>query len=190
MVSTVAFQTRGSFPGLGGLKETKMFLPHPLVKLTIVGNLCDREVGCSASDFQGLNFESCVWKAVSSHSFHHPQEVLLAQFSLNVHKSSLKPDSFYCIFTLISDKQHATCNGKQNVNVRHRDDCSKYYVCDSDLEMTEMSCPEGKVFNIKGKFSDPCVEESKMRCARKTPRPSSIIPPGEKMNSYDQSEIS
>ena len=26
---------------------------------------------------------------------HHPQEVLLAQFSLYVHKSGLKPDSFH-----------------------------------------------------------------------------------------------
>ena len=30
--------------------------------------LCDREVACSASDHQGSNFESCVWRAVSSHS--------------------------------------------------------------------------------------------------------------------------
>ena len=97
VVSTAAFYARvhGSFPGLGGLKETKMFLPHPFVKLSIVGRLCDREVACSASDLQGLNFESCVWRAVSSHSFHHPHEVLLAQFSLYVHKSGLKPDSFH-----------------------------------------------------------------------------------------------
>ena len=47
-----------------------------------MGSLCDREVACSASDCQGLNFESCVWRAMSSHSSHHPQEVLLAQFSL------------------------------------------------------------------------------------------------------------
>ena len=33
--------------------------------------------------------------AVSSHSSHHPPEVLLAQFSLHVHKSGLKPDSFH-----------------------------------------------------------------------------------------------
>ena len=31
------------------------------------------------------NFESCVWRAVSSHSSHHPQGVLLAQFGLCVH---------------------------------------------------------------------------------------------------------
>ena len=84
VVSTAAFQTRvrGSFPGLGGLNETKMFLPHPLVKLSIVGSLRDREVACSVLGRQGLNFESCVWRALSSHSSHHPLEVFLARFSL------------------------------------------------------------------------------------------------------------
>ena len=104
VVSTAAFhaRVRGSFPGLGGLKETKMFLPHPIVKLRIVGSLRDRKVACSASDLQGLNFESCVWRTVSTHSSHHPQEVLLAQFSLYVHKSGLKPDSFHFILHHIS----------------------------------------------------------------------------------------
>ena len=99
VVSTAAFhaRVRDSFPGLGGLKETKMFLPHPLVKLSIVGNLRDREVSCSASDRQGSNFESCVWRTVSSHSSHHPYEILLAQFSLYVHKSGIKPDLFHFI---------------------------------------------------------------------------------------------
>ena len=32
---------------------------------------------------------------VSFHSFHHPQEVILIQFSLYVHKSCLKTDSFH-----------------------------------------------------------------------------------------------
>ena len=97
MVSTAAFhaRVRGSAPGLDGLKETKMFLPHPRVKVSIVGSLRDREVACSASDRQGSNFESCVWRTVSSQSSHHPQEVLLAQFSLYVHKGGLKPDSFH-----------------------------------------------------------------------------------------------
>ena len=100
MVSTAAFhaRVRGSVPGLGGLKETKMFLPHPRVKVSIVGSLRDREVACSASDRQGSNFESCVWRTVSSQSSHHPQEVLLAQFSLYVHKGGLKPDSFHFIY--------------------------------------------------------------------------------------------
>ena len=35
------------------------------------------------------------------HSSHHPQEVLLAQFSLYVHKSGLEPDSFHFIFFII-----------------------------------------------------------------------------------------
>ena len=95
VVSTAAFhaRVRGSVPGLGGLKETKLFLPHPRVKVSIVGSLRDREVACSASDRQGSNFESCVWRAVSSQSSHYPQEVFLAQFSLYVHKSCLNPDS-------------------------------------------------------------------------------------------------
>ena len=99
MVSTAAFhaRVRGSLPGLGGLKETKMFLPHLRVKVSIVGSLRDREVACSASDRQGSNFESCVWRTVSSQSSHHPQEVLLAQFSLYVHKGGQKPDSFHLL---------------------------------------------------------------------------------------------
>ena len=97
VVSTAAFhaRVRGSVPGLGGFKETKMFLPHPRVKVSIVGSLRDREVACSASDRQGSNFESCVWRTVSSQSYHHPQEALLAQFSLYVHKGGLKPNSFH-----------------------------------------------------------------------------------------------
>ena len=101
VVSTAAFhaRVRGSVPGLGGLKETKMFLPHPRVKVSIAGSLRDREVACSASDRQGSKFECCVWRTVSSQSSHHLQEVLLAQFSLYVHKGGLKPDSFHFIFT-------------------------------------------------------------------------------------------
>ena len=97
VVSTAAFHAivRGSVPGLGGLKETKMFLPHPRVKVSIVGSLRDREVACSASNRQGSNFESCVWRTVSSQSPHHPQEVLLAQLNIYVHKGGLKPDSFH-----------------------------------------------------------------------------------------------
>ena len=81
--------------GLGGFNETKMFLPHPRVKLSIVGSLRNREVACSASDRQGSSFESYVWRTVSSHSSHHPQDVVLAQFRLYVHKGGLQPDSFH-----------------------------------------------------------------------------------------------
>ena len=79
-----------------------MFLPHPRVKVSIVGSLRDREVTCPASDRQGSNFESCVWRTVSSQSSHHPQEVLLAQFSLYVHKGGLKPDSFHFMMLMIT----------------------------------------------------------------------------------------
>ena len=60
VVSTAAFhaRVRGSVPGLGGLKETKMFLPHPRVKVSIVGSLRDRDVACSASDRQDSNLVS------------------------------------------------------------------------------------------------------------------------------------
>ena len=83
VVSTAAFHTRGSVPGLGGLKETKMFLPHSRVKLSIVGGGGVPWPRSSVLDHQGSNFKFCVWRTVSSH---HPQEVLLAQFSLYVHK--------------------------------------------------------------------------------------------------------
>ena len=63
-------------------------------------SLRDREVACSASELQGLNLESCVWRAVSSHSSQHPQVVRLAQFSLYVHKCGLKPDSFHFFYFL------------------------------------------------------------------------------------------
>ena len=55
MVSTAALhaRARGSVPSLGDLKETKKILPHPRLKVSIVGNLRDREVVCSASDRQG-----------------------------------------------------------------------------------------------------------------------------------------
>ena len=58
VVSTGAFHAgvRGLVPGLGGLKETKMFLPHPRVKLSVVRDLCDREVACSASAPRGRIF--------------------------------------------------------------------------------------------------------------------------------------
>ena len=72
------------------------------VNVSIVGSLRDREVACSASDRQGPNFESCVWRTVSSQSSHHPQEVLLAQFSLYVHKGGLKPDSFHLFLIAVA----------------------------------------------------------------------------------------
>ena len=95
VVSTAAFhaRVRGSVPVSAVWKKQNMFLPHPRVEISIVRSLRDREVACSASDSQGSNFECCVGRTVSSQSPHHPQEVLLAQFSLYVHKDG--PDSFH-----------------------------------------------------------------------------------------------
>ena len=61
MVSTAAFhaRVRGSVPGRGGLKETKMFLPHPRVKLSIVGSLRDREVASSGSGSNPVSGGQC-----------------------------------------------------------------------------------------------------------------------------------
>ena len=104
VVSTAAFHARVRFPVSAVWKKQKMFLSHPRVKVSIVGSLRDREVVCSASDRQGSNFESCVWRTVSSQSSHHPQEVLLAQFSLYVHKGGLKPVSFH--FLLMNPQRY------------------------------------------------------------------------------------
>ena len=135
VVRTAAFhaRVRGSVPGLGGLKETKLFLPHPRVKVSIVGSLRDREVACSASDRQGSNFESCVWRTVSSQSSHHPQEVLLAQFSLYVHKGGLKPDSFHFIFYIsIFLNCSTTLNHLHPLQVENCDSNSRLVVDEDD----------------------------------------------------------
>ena len=113
-IISVIFQTRlsiiysrclsrqSSVPGLGGLKKNKKkFLSRPRVKVSIVWSLRDREVAFSASDRQGSNFASCVWRTALSQSSHHPLEVLLTQFSLYVHKGGLKPNSSIMIWTLI-----------------------------------------------------------------------------------------
>ena len=70
VVSTAAFHARvqGSVPGRGSLKETKNVSSHPRVKISIVGSLRDREVACSASARQDLNFESCVISIISPSS--------------------------------------------------------------------------------------------------------------------------
>ena len=47
-------------------KEKKCLFPAHSWRFNIVGSLRDREGACSASDSQGLNFELCVWSAVSS----------------------------------------------------------------------------------------------------------------------------
>ena len=101
VVSTAAFHEFGVCLSVSAVwKKQTCFFPIHSKKLSIVGSFRDREVTCSTSDFQGFNFESCDWRVVSSHSFRHPQEVLVAQF--NVHKSGLKPNSFHLIFVMLN----------------------------------------------------------------------------------------
>ena len=82
-------------------KETKCFFPGHTQRFNIVGNLRDREVARSTADRQGSNDGFCVWRAVSTHPSHHPQKILLAQFSLYVHIGGLKPHSFHFIYVLM-----------------------------------------------------------------------------------------
>ena len=46
------------------------------------------------SDLQGSNFESCVWGAVSSHSSHNPQEVILVQLACMCTEAAWNPINF------------------------------------------------------------------------------------------------
>ena len=71
------------------VSKNKMFPPCSIVKIEYCGQFHDRELTCRRPT--GLNFESCVWRAVSPHSYHHPQEVLQAQFSLYEGFYNFKP---------------------------------------------------------------------------------------------------
>ena len=71
-------------------------------------SLCEKEVACSASDCQGTNFETCVWRAVSSN---HPLGGYSAQSSLYVYKGGLKLHLFHFFFFYIvamSSYEHLT----------------------------------------------------------------------------------
>ena len=74
--------------------------------LSIVGSLRDREVACSASYRQGSNFGILCLEGSAISLSHHPQEVLLAQFSLYVHKSGLKTDSFHFLVSTVRQLLH------------------------------------------------------------------------------------
>ena len=65
---------------IAGSNPTRAFKfakkPHSLVKIQYCG---EHWWQVSASDRQGANFE---WRAMSSHSSHLPQKIILDQFSL------------------------------------------------------------------------------------------------------------
>ena len=87
---------RGWFIPRSGIQFQKQNVSSPLTRKDSI-----LWVACSASDRQGSNFEFCVWRLVLSHSFHHTQEVLLAQFSLHMHKGGLRRRSFHFHFIYI-----------------------------------------------------------------------------------------
>ena len=71
-------RSRGqTIPWGTSFKKTKSFFPAHSNRFHIVGSLRDREVACWASDRQGSNFESCVWRSVASHS----SQVLITSLS-------------------------------------------------------------------------------------------------------------
>ena len=55
-------------------------------------------MGAKTPDHQGFNFESCVWRAVSSPSYHHPQEVLLAKLAYMAQRGPKTPSFFHFIY--------------------------------------------------------------------------------------------
>ena len=122
-------------------------------------SLCVREVACSASDLQGFNFESFVWRAVSSYSSHHPQEVLMAQFSLYVHKRlGLKPDSFYFVTIIKRCNNHLAlyaliiiccCNHHLPLFNRHNYRCNHHLALQSSFSFLSSSDFEIKPAEVK-----------------------------------------
>ena len=98
------------------VSKNKMFPPCSIVKIEYYGHPTwprDNVLGRRPTE---LNFKSCVWRAVSPHSYHHPQEVLLAQFSLYVNKCGVKPHSFYFI-TFYKANKHLTRRLPDNITV-------------------------------------------------------------------------
>ena len=108
VVSTAAFRARVRGSRSRRFERSKN-VSSPSTRKSIVESLCDREVACSAPGRQCSNFEFCVWRAMSSHSSHHTQEVLLAQFNLYyVHKVGLKSHSFF-LFLSVGAQCRLTC---------------------------------------------------------------------------------
>ena len=75
------------------------------MSFNIVGSLNDQEVACLASDSQDSYIKSCFWRAVLSR---HPQEVLPAQFSLDVQKRW--PKTPFILFYFASNNSDLICS--------------------------------------------------------------------------------
>ena len=77
-------------------QRSKMFPPCSIVNIEYCGQPPWPTVSVLGRRPTKLNFESCVWRAVTPHSSHHPQ-VLLTQFSLCVYKCGVEPHLFHFI---------------------------------------------------------------------------------------------
>ena len=80
------------------------FKLYSLVKIQHCGDLCDPDVRVRRQTASTRNSKACVCMAVSSHSYYQPQGILLAQFSLYVHKGGIKPHPFHLF--IYSKEQH------------------------------------------------------------------------------------
>ena len=118
------FGDRGFKPRSGIQVSKKQKPPPPTYswRFDIVGSLRDIEVECSASDRHGSNFKICVWRVITYHSSHHPQEVLVALFSLYLHKGGLKPHSFLRLHA----SQYQIC-GPTITAINHDDEHSYWF---------------------------------------------------------------
>ena len=82
-------------PGLQ-LKKKNVYSPHTRKDSILWG------ASVIEGSVLGLRpFESCILRAVSSHSSHYPKEVLVTQFNLYVHKDGIKPHLLH--FTVMTD---------------------------------------------------------------------------------------
>ena len=77
-------------------QRNKIFPPCSIVNIEYCGQPPWPRASVLGCRSTGLNFESCVWRAVTPHSSHHPQ-VLLTQFGLYVYKCGVEPHLFHFI---------------------------------------------------------------------------------------------
>ena len=82
------------------IKRNKMFLPRSLVTIPYYGEPPWPRGSVLGLRLPELEFRILCWRAVSSHTSHHPQGGLMAQFSLHVHKGGIKPHWFHFISTI------------------------------------------------------------------------------------------
>ena len=95
-------------------KETNCFFPAHSLKIQYCGEPPWPRSSSASDRHQGANFESCVWWAVSNHSSHHLQEVILAQFSLYVHKRGHKSSIYFIVNAFV------TCHNRGNITNKQR----------------------------------------------------------------------